>query len=95
MEPTRVDQILAVKPRAAKIAQATFFASFLGAAKKEGPSGRDMERFWWQSHQRVPQRQRRSLIFSSSTKKSRPPMGGQHYSYFLKGNAARSDAHAV
>jgi len=43
MEPPRVDQLLAVKPRAAKIAQATFFAPFLGAAKKEGPPGRGME----------------------------------------------------
>ena len=66
MEPTRVDQLLAGKPRAAKLAQATFFASFLGAAKKEGPSGRDMEQFWWQSHQRMPQRQRRSPSLKST-----------------------------
>jgi len=45
MEPPRVDQLLGGKPRAAKRVQATFFASFLGATKKEGPSGRDMECF--------------------------------------------------
>jgi len=45
MKPTRVDQLLGGRPRAAKIAQATFFASFLGAAKKEGPPGRGMECF--------------------------------------------------
>jgi len=60
MEPTRVDQLLAIKPRAAKLAQATFFASFLGVTKKEGPSGRDMERLGLRSNPTVPQRQRRS-----------------------------------
>jgi len=80
MVPTRVDQILAVKPRAAKLAQATFFASFLGAAKKEGPSGRDMEHLGCGTHPTVPQRQRRSLISSffkapQASKKRRPPLG--------------------